>query len=197
MEEQEELGDQGPLVRAVYEKIAARGWRAIDWPQEYGGQGGSRLDQYIVEEEFYRVNIAIGLGGSGAPAILAAGWLLPASRPQPRSLGRLVLFGLGAAPVVVVQLLLQWRAYGSPLASGYGQVSDFFAFANIWPNLRGYAWRLAIGETAALALAASSLIAVAFVRPRTRSNGLSGISDRKSTRLNSSHVALSRMPSSA
>ena len=73
LEEQEELGDQGPLVRAVYEKIAANGWRAIDWPREYGGQGGSRLDQYIVEEEFGRVGLVVGAGGSGAETILAAG----------------------------------------------------------------------------------------------------------------------------
>ncbi len=31
------------------------------------------MTQYIVEEEFARVNISLGLGGSGAPAILAAG----------------------------------------------------------------------------------------------------------------------------
>jgi alkylation response protein AidB-like acyl-CoA dehydrogenase len=45
----------------------------ISWPKEYGGQGGSRINQYLVEEEFARVGISVGGAGSGAPAILAAG----------------------------------------------------------------------------------------------------------------------------
>ena len=72
-QDEEEGGRRGPKVAAVYEKIKARGWRAISWPKEYGGQGGNRLDQYIVEEEFARVGIGVGGGGSGAPTILAGG----------------------------------------------------------------------------------------------------------------------------
>ena len=66
-------GTRGPLVREMYKEIAGRGWIGISWPKEYGGQGGSRIDQYIVEEEFARVGISVGSAGSGAPAILAAG----------------------------------------------------------------------------------------------------------------------------
>jgi alkylation response protein AidB-like acyl-CoA dehydrogenase len=62
----------GPL-RDLFDKIRDRGWLGISYPREYGGQGGDRITQYIVEEEFARANIAIGLAGSGAPAILAAG----------------------------------------------------------------------------------------------------------------------------
>jgi len=69
-----EEGRRGPLTRALYDKIRERGWVAISWPKEWGGQGGNRLDQYIVEEEFARVGVQAGSGGgSGAPAILAAG----------------------------------------------------------------------------------------------------------------------------
>jgi len=69
-----EEGRRGPKTRELYDKIRARGWVAISWPKEWGGQGGNRLDQYIVEEEFARVGIQAGAGGgSGAPAILAAG----------------------------------------------------------------------------------------------------------------------------
>jgi alkylation response protein AidB-like acyl-CoA dehydrogenase len=64
---------RGPLVSELFKKIAAKGWLGISYPKEYGGQGGDRLTQYIVEEEFARVNIAVGMSGSGAPAILAAG----------------------------------------------------------------------------------------------------------------------------
>jgi 3-oxocholest-4-en-26-oyl-CoA dehydrogenase alpha subunit len=63
----------GALINDLFKKIGARGWLGISYPKEYGGQGGDRLTQYIVEEEFARANISLGLGGSGAPAILAAG----------------------------------------------------------------------------------------------------------------------------
>ena len=64
---------RGPKTRELYKEISDRGWIGISWPPEYGGQGGSRIDQYIVEEEFARVGITVGGAGSGAPAILAAG----------------------------------------------------------------------------------------------------------------------------
>ena len=64
---------QGPKAAALYKKIYERGWLGITYPKEYGGQGGDRLTQYIVEEEFTRAGINITLGGSGAPAIMAAG----------------------------------------------------------------------------------------------------------------------------
>jgi alkylation response protein AidB-like acyl-CoA dehydrogenase len=64
---------RGPHVDELFRKIGERGWLGISYPKEYGGQDGDRMTQYIVEEEFARVNIAVGLAGSGAPAILAAG----------------------------------------------------------------------------------------------------------------------------
>ena len=63
----------GPLMSALFQKIQDRGWMGISYPKEYGGQGGDRISQYLVEEEFFRVNITISHGGSGAPAIMAAG----------------------------------------------------------------------------------------------------------------------------
>ncbi len=63
----------GPQTREMYRKVGERGWIGISWPEEYGGQGGSRIDQYIVEEEFGRIGVTLGGAGSGAPAILAAG----------------------------------------------------------------------------------------------------------------------------
>ncbi len=64
---------RGPQTRELYQKIGEKGWIGISWPKEYGGQNGSRIDQYIVEEEFTRIGITVGGAGSGAPAILAAG----------------------------------------------------------------------------------------------------------------------------
>ena len=68
-----EEGGRGPQYRELVKKVADKGWIGISWPKEYGGQSGSRIDQYIVEEEFMRGGIAVGGAGSGAPAILAAG----------------------------------------------------------------------------------------------------------------------------
>jgi alkylation response protein AidB-like acyl-CoA dehydrogenase len=60
-------------MNELFKKIGERGWLGISWPKEYGGQGGDRLTQYLVEEEFARVGLSVGGGGSGAPAIMAAG----------------------------------------------------------------------------------------------------------------------------
>jgi alkylation response protein AidB-like acyl-CoA dehydrogenase len=62
-----------PLAAEVHKKIAEKGWIGISWPKEYGGQGGSRLDQYIVEEELARVGIRAGGAGGVGSAILGAG----------------------------------------------------------------------------------------------------------------------------
>ncbi len=66
-------GRFGPEKRELYRKLGERGWLGIAYPKEYGGQGGDRISQYIVEEEFMRAGISIGLHGSGAPAIMVAG----------------------------------------------------------------------------------------------------------------------------
>jgi len=64
------LGEKG---QAFYREIYKRGWAAVAWPKEYGGQGRSKFEQYIVEEEFQRIGLRIGGGGTGAPAIIASG----------------------------------------------------------------------------------------------------------------------------
>ena len=71
--EESGIRNRGPKTREMYRKIGEKGWIGMSWPKEYGGQSGSRIDQYIVEEEFARVGITVGGAGSGAPAILAAG----------------------------------------------------------------------------------------------------------------------------
>jgi alkylation response protein AidB-like acyl-CoA dehydrogenase len=66
-------GEDTALVNQLFKKIGERGWLGISYPKEYGGQAGDRMSQYIVEEEFARADIGLSLGGSGAPAIMAAG----------------------------------------------------------------------------------------------------------------------------
>ncbi len=69
----EQVRYMSPLAAEVHTKIANKGWIGISWPKEYGGQGGSRLDQYIVEEEFARVGLRVGGAGGVGTAILGAG----------------------------------------------------------------------------------------------------------------------------
>lgn len=85
----------GPKVNALFEKIHAKGWLGIAYPKEYGGQGGDRISQYIVEEEFLRVGIPVGLGGSGAPAIMAAGTEEQKRYFIPKLISREFSFALG------------------------------------------------------------------------------------------------------
>jgi len=86
---------QGPKAAALYKKIHERGWLGITYPKEYGGQGGDRITQYIVEEEFTRVGVNISLGGSGAPAIMAAGTEEQKQYYIPRLIKREISFCLG------------------------------------------------------------------------------------------------------
>jgi hypothetical protein len=77
---------------------------------------------------------------------------------------RLVGFAAGILPAVGAQFLMQWRLYGSPLASGYGAASDLYGLANIAPNVAAYAQRMLHGEVAALTLAAAAIAVLAVTR---------------------------------
>jgi len=85
----------GPLINELFKAIHAKGWLGIAYPKEYGGQGGDRISQYIVEEEFLRVGIPVGLGGSGAPAIMSAGTEEQKRYFIPRLISREFSFALG------------------------------------------------------------------------------------------------------
>jgi acyl-CoA dehydrogenase len=42
---------QGDAYRAVVRRLGADGWLALAWPAEYGGRGGTQLDQLIFTDE--------------------------------------------------------------------------------------------------------------------------------------------------
>ncbi len=44
----------GPTVRRVVKQMAADGWLGIGWPEEYGGQGRSAIEQFIFFDESMR-----------------------------------------------------------------------------------------------------------------------------------------------
>src|SRR6185436_1727007 len=80
-----------------------------------------------------------------------------------------ILFAVGVAPFVLVVALLQNAMYGSPLRSGYGNLSFLFRLEHVWPNLQRYPVWLLQTETplVLLALAAPWLIRDQFARRRS------------------------------
>ncbi len=85
----------GPLLKAFHQKIGERGWLGYSYPKEYGGQDGDRVSQNIIEEEFLRAGFHIGLAGSGAPAIMAAGTEEQKHHYLPRLISLEYSFALG------------------------------------------------------------------------------------------------------
>ena len=51
--------DGGPLWRKYILELGKDGWLGIGWPEEYGGQGRTPLEQYIFLEEINRTGIII------------------------------------------------------------------------------------------------------------------------------------------
>ena len=60
-------------IRPLRKKLSDKGRLTIAWPKEYGGQDGDQLSQYLVDEEFTRIGMQIGLAGGTGAAIMAAG----------------------------------------------------------------------------------------------------------------------------
>ncbi|MFM0395135.1 MULTISPECIES: acyl-CoA dehydrogenase family protein [Burkholderiaceae] len=112
-------GRTGPLMKELYRRIGERGWLGIAYPKEYGGQGGDQLSQFIVEEEFMRAGVSIDLGGSGAPAILAAGTEEQKQYFIPRLINREVSFCLGFSEPHAGADLANLRCRAVPTADGY------------------------------------------------------------------------------
>ena len=114
---------------------------------------------------------AVAAGAAAGFALMARPNLLPLVVPLAVFVGqwpvrqphRLVPFAAGLVPGPGALALFQWRIYGSPLASGHGTFSDFFAVSNVWPNIGVYSGHLLRGETAAIGLVAMAMaVALAF-----------------------------------
>ena len=127
-------------------------------------------------------NSALASGAVAGLAVLTRPNLLPlaaviavAAMNYPRGgddrrlrVDRLIAFAAGITPAIGAQLLMQWRLYGSPFASGYGAASDLFAVSNIAPNAVGCMQRMLRGEAPALVLAALALLVIAIAHRHRR-----------------------------
>ena len=117
--------------------------------------------------------VAVMTRPSLAPLVLLMGavaWGWPRTAPSSRfEARRVVAFLAGGIPFAILQIWLQRRLYGSLMQTGYGDISDFFAASNIWPNVGAYSRRLLTGEGPALVLGIAALVALALRRPSTPS----------------------------
>ncbi len=71
------LDQHWPLIRGLTRKLADKGWLTLAWPEEYGGQGRSQIDQLIFTEEaaYFRAptrDALIGVGLMG-PTLMVYG----------------------------------------------------------------------------------------------------------------------------
>jgi alkylation response protein AidB-like acyl-CoA dehydrogenase len=66
---------RGEAYRAVVRRLGADGWLALSWPQEYGGRGGTMLDQLIFADEaaVARVPVPFLTVNSVGPTIMRFG----------------------------------------------------------------------------------------------------------------------------
>jgi hypothetical protein len=65
--------------------------------------------------------------------------LLPLALAFGRDFRRYLLLGVGGLPGALFFCYYNWRAYGSPLASGYGDIWNAFGPVNLGPNLLHFA----------------------------------------------------------
>jgi hypothetical protein len=101
-----------------------------------------------------RPSSSLGAGLSAAVAILIRPNLAPLAMLLPawialkawRERGaertgrvwQIVAFFAGLTPGVIVLSLVNLSLFGSPLSSGYGNVSGLFSLSNVWPNAKNY-----------------------------------------------------------
>jgi len=88
--------------------------------------------------------------GLVAPPGLAA---LPTRAPVSSPTQRMLVFAAGSIPACLAVALINWRLYGSPLASGYAPFPVLFNWSHVWPNLARYPRWLLETETPFVLLA--------------------------------------------
>ena len=88
---------QGDAYRAVVRRLGADGWLALGWPEEYGGRGGTMLDQLIFTDEaaLARVPVPFLTVNSVGPTIMRFGTPAQKSFYLPKIAAGEVHFSIG------------------------------------------------------------------------------------------------------
>jgi len=87
----------GDAYRAVVRQLGADGWLALSWPQEYGGRGGTMLDQLIFTDEaaIARVPVPFLTMNTVGPTIMRFGTPAQKSFYLPRIAAGEIHFSIG------------------------------------------------------------------------------------------------------
>jgi len=87
----------GDAYRAVVRRLGADGWLAMGWPEEYGGRGGTMLDQLIFTDEaaLARVPVPFLTVNSVGPTIMRFGTPAQKSFYLPKIAAGEVHFSIG------------------------------------------------------------------------------------------------------
>ena len=87
----------GPTVRRLVRRMGQDGWLGIGWPEEYGGQGRSAVEQFIFFDESMRAGAPVPMImiNSVAPTLMEFGTEEQKATFLPRILGGEVHFCVG------------------------------------------------------------------------------------------------------
>lgn len=81
----EEYSDEGfPLTKAVARKLGEKGWLAMGWPREYGGQAAPVMKQLLYQEEMAYLGVPGTDMGVGGVAWIGPSLMLFGSEAQKR-----------------------------------------------------------------------------------------------------------------
>ncbi|MBI4288862.1 MAG: acyl-CoA dehydrogenase family protein [Chloroflexi bacterium] len=81
----EEYSEEGfPLTRATALKLGEKGWLAMGWPREYGGQAASLMEQLVYQEEMAYLGVPGTDMGVGGVAWIGPSLMLFGSEAQKR-----------------------------------------------------------------------------------------------------------------
>ena len=91
-----DYGD-GEAYRAVVRQLGRDGWLALSWPEEYGGRGGTMLDQLIFTDEaaIARVPVPFLTINTVGPTIMRFGTTAQKSFYLPRIAAGEIHFSIG------------------------------------------------------------------------------------------------------
>ena len=92
-----DLQEVGPKGRAFLREMGGAGWLGVGWPREFGGQGRSAIEQWIVKEELEYRSLPHGGMAVGAIGPTIMRWGSPEQKSEflPRIIGGELEFALG------------------------------------------------------------------------------------------------------
>lgn len=90
-------GESPEAFRAIVEQLGADGWLGLAWPVEYGGQGRSAVEQFIMFDEIQRAHVPFPFVtvNTVGPAIMALGTDEQKQRYLPGILAGKINFAIG------------------------------------------------------------------------------------------------------